>query len=182
MSSGSSTGYSITASSLALSALDYRGQLPATDGSFWDTLRFSNWLQNGQPTGAEGNSTTAMGTYTLTVSRTTLTKSRGECPLRMAATSCPRPSELPPSGGQIFEGRSCAGAFPQRRLRGFGWFPDLPGPIPAQGSLADEALSYSSTLIVLASHSRSTTMLRGRLGHPGRPCRTGRRRGSGHRE
>ncbi len=31
--------------------------------SFYDTLRFSNWLHNGQPTGAQGPSTTEDGAY-----------------------------------------------------------------------------------------------------------------------
>ena len=34
--------------------------------TFWDTLRFANWLDNGQPKGAEGPGTTETGTYTLT--------------------------------------------------------------------------------------------------------------------
>ncbi len=43
-----------------------RDNFPVTDVTFWDTLRFANWLQNGQPTGSQGNSTTETGTYTLT--------------------------------------------------------------------------------------------------------------------
>jgi formylglycine-generating enzyme required for sulfatase activity len=34
--------------------------------SFYDALRFTNWLHNGQPTGAQGNSTTEDGAYTIT--------------------------------------------------------------------------------------------------------------------
>jgi hypothetical protein len=33
--------------------------------SFWDAARFINWLQNGQPTGVQGSSTTEDGAYTL---------------------------------------------------------------------------------------------------------------------
>lgn len=33
--------------------------------SFWDAARFVNWLENGQPTGAQSASTTEDGTYTL---------------------------------------------------------------------------------------------------------------------
>jgi formylglycine-generating enzyme required for sulfatase activity len=33
--------------------------------SWGDAARFCNWLQNGQPTGSEGNGTTEMGSYTL---------------------------------------------------------------------------------------------------------------------
>ena len=43
-----------------------RGNYPVTDVTFWDTTRFANWLDNGQPTGAEGPGTTETGTYTLT--------------------------------------------------------------------------------------------------------------------
>jgi formylglycine-generating enzyme required for sulfatase activity len=43
-----------------------RGNYPVTDVTFWDATRFANWLDNGQPTGAEGAGTTETGTYTLT--------------------------------------------------------------------------------------------------------------------
>ncbi len=33
---------------------------------FYDSLRFANWLHNGQPTGAQDNSTTEDGAYTIT--------------------------------------------------------------------------------------------------------------------
>ena len=33
--------------------------------SYWDTCRFTNWLHNGQPTGAQGVGTTETGAYTL---------------------------------------------------------------------------------------------------------------------
>ena len=33
--------------------------------SYWDACRFSNWLNNGQPTGAQGLSTTEDGSYYL---------------------------------------------------------------------------------------------------------------------
>jgi formylglycine-generating enzyme required for sulfatase activity len=36
--------------------------------SFWDALRFANWLHNGQPAGAQDNTTTEDGAYTLTPS------------------------------------------------------------------------------------------------------------------
>jgi len=39
---------------------------PVTYVSFWDAARFSNWLQNGQPTGAQSALTTEDGAYTLT--------------------------------------------------------------------------------------------------------------------
>jgi formylglycine-generating enzyme required for sulfatase activity len=39
---------------------------PVNFVSFWDSLRFANWLENGQPTGAQGNATTEDGAYTIT--------------------------------------------------------------------------------------------------------------------
>jgi formylglycine-generating enzyme len=38
---------------------------PVNYVSHWDSCRFSNWLNNGQPTGAQGAGTTERGTYTL---------------------------------------------------------------------------------------------------------------------
>jgi formylglycine-generating enzyme len=43
-----------------------RGNFPMTEVTYWDTVRFANWLDNGQPKGAEGAGTTETGTYTLT--------------------------------------------------------------------------------------------------------------------
>jgi hypothetical protein len=39
---------------------------PVNFVSFYDSLRFANWLENGQPTGAQGNATTEDGAYTIT--------------------------------------------------------------------------------------------------------------------
>ncbi|MGA2033361.1 MAG: SUMF1/EgtB/PvdO family nonheme iron enzyme [Thermoguttaceae bacterium] len=41
------------------------GNFPVNYVSWGDAARFSNWLQNGQPNGLEGNGTTETGTYTL---------------------------------------------------------------------------------------------------------------------
>jgi formylglycine-generating enzyme len=40
--------------------------LPVNFVSFWNAARFVNWLQNGQPVGAEGPTTTEDGSYTIT--------------------------------------------------------------------------------------------------------------------
>ena len=40
---------------------------PVVYVSFWDALRFANWLHNGQPTGAQDATTTEDGAYTITV-------------------------------------------------------------------------------------------------------------------
>jgi formylglycine-generating enzyme required for sulfatase activity len=57
-----------------------RGNYPVTDVTFWDATRFANWLDNGQPTGAEGAGTTETGTYTLTstgIANNTVTRNPG---------------------------------------------------------------------------------------------------------
>ena len=43
-----------------------RGDRPVNYVSWYDTLRFANWLTNGQPSGPQANGTTEMGSYTLT--------------------------------------------------------------------------------------------------------------------
>ena len=42
-----------------------RGERPVNWVSFYDALRFANWLHNNQPTGAQGPGTTEGGAYTL---------------------------------------------------------------------------------------------------------------------
>jgi formylglycine-generating enzyme len=39
------------------------GNRPITYVSWWDSARFSNWMANGQPTGAQGSTTTENGAY-----------------------------------------------------------------------------------------------------------------------
>jgi formylglycine-generating enzyme len=41
------------------------GNVPVFDVSWGDAARFCNWLQNGQPTGAQGSGTTETGAYSL---------------------------------------------------------------------------------------------------------------------
>jgi len=45
--------------------------VPVFDETWGDAARFSNWLQNGQPTGAQGPGTTETGAYTLNGATTT---------------------------------------------------------------------------------------------------------------
>jgi formylglycine-generating enzyme required for sulfatase activity len=71
--SDSSGGYSYSVSA-------GRGNYPVTDVTFWDATRFANWLDNGQPTGPEGNGTTETGTYALTstaIANNTVTRNAG---------------------------------------------------------------------------------------------------------
>lgn len=48
------------------SAFAARAYWPVNFVSFWDAVRFANWMHNGQPTGAQDASTTEDGAYTLT--------------------------------------------------------------------------------------------------------------------
>ncbi len=57
--SGSSGSYSY-------STIAGRSDMPVVLVSFYSALRFANWLHNGQPTGAQGGTTTEDGAYTLT--------------------------------------------------------------------------------------------------------------------
>ena len=47
--------------------------MPVTCVTWGDAARFCNWLQNGQPTGAEGNGTTETGANTLSGDTNNLT-------------------------------------------------------------------------------------------------------------
>ena len=59
--SGTSGGYSYS----AINNGGPSGNRPITYVSWFDAARFANWMQNGQPTGAQGNGTTETGAYTL---------------------------------------------------------------------------------------------------------------------
>jgi formylglycine-generating enzyme required for sulfatase activity len=53
---------------------------PVAYVTFWDALRFANWLYNGQPTGAQGPTTTEDGAYTITaaaISTNTISRNSG---------------------------------------------------------------------------------------------------------
>jgi formylglycine-generating enzyme required for sulfatase activity len=52
------------------------GNYPVNCVSWGDAARFCNWLQNGQPTGAEGSGTTETGTYTLNGDTVLMTATR----------------------------------------------------------------------------------------------------------
>jgi formylglycine-generating enzyme required for sulfatase activity len=43
-----------------------REEMPVNYVTFWDALRFANWLHNGQPTGVQDGTTTEDGAYTIT--------------------------------------------------------------------------------------------------------------------
>ena len=57
------------------------GNKPVNYMNYFDTLRFANWLHNGQPTGAQNDSTTEDGAYTLggvtTPSNETISRNAG---------------------------------------------------------------------------------------------------------
>ena len=52
--------------SYSYSAIPGREDKPVNWVSFYNALRFANWLHHHQPTGAQGNSTTEDGAYTIT--------------------------------------------------------------------------------------------------------------------
>jgi formylglycine-generating enzyme required for sulfatase activity len=58
---GNSGSYSYSVVGTAPNA----NNIPVSYIDYGDAARFCNWLQNGQPTGAEGNGTTETGAYTL---------------------------------------------------------------------------------------------------------------------
>lgn len=53
--------------SYAYNAIAERENMPVNWVSFYDAVRFVNWLQNGQPTGVQDVFTTESGAYTLTL-------------------------------------------------------------------------------------------------------------------
>ena len=68
MSAGLGGGISRSGSSGAYSyaPIEGRGGMPVTYVSFWDAMRFANWLHNGQGAGAQDSTTTEAGAYTVT--------------------------------------------------------------------------------------------------------------------
>ena len=52
--------------SYTYSAIAGREDMPVNYVGFYDAARFANWLQNGQPTGVQDNTTTEDGAYTIT--------------------------------------------------------------------------------------------------------------------
>ncbi|MFQ5699984.1 MAG: SUMF1/EgtB/PvdO family nonheme iron enzyme [Myxococcota bacterium] len=66
--------------SFTYSTITGREAKPVASVSFFDTLRFSNWLQNGQPTGVQDNTTTEDGAYTITalgIANNSITRNSG---------------------------------------------------------------------------------------------------------
>jgi formylglycine-generating enzyme len=57
-------------------ATSKNGNFPVNYVSWGDAARFCNWLQHGQPSGAEGNGTTETGAYTLNGATANLTQTR----------------------------------------------------------------------------------------------------------
>ena len=53
------------------------GNRPVTYVSWYDSARFVNWLQNGQPTGAQAAGTTETGAYTLTANTGLIARNAG---------------------------------------------------------------------------------------------------------
>jgi hypothetical protein len=121
-----------------------RDNFPVTDVSFWDTLRFANWLQNGQPTGSEGDSTTETGTYTLTptaIANNTVTRNaslpppaRGRWPAKTSGTRpliTTRPAAIRCTPSGLTQSR------PRRPTTTTQWAIQRPsGPMPTRATTA----------------------------------------------
>jgi len=66
--------------SFSYSPIAARRNMPVNYVSFHDSLRFSNWLQNGQPTGVQSSATTEDGAYTITgagIANNSITRNAG---------------------------------------------------------------------------------------------------------
>ena len=55
-----------SAGSYTYSAIPGRENMPVNFATFYDALRFTNWLNNGQPVGPQSNATTEDGAYMIT--------------------------------------------------------------------------------------------------------------------
>jgi formylglycine-generating enzyme required for sulfatase activity len=55
-----------SAGSYSYSVVSGRAAMPVTYVTFYDSIRFANWMNNGQPVGAQGAATTEGGAYTIT--------------------------------------------------------------------------------------------------------------------
>lgn len=76
-----------SAGSYTYATVSGRANNPVNWVSFWDATRFANWLNNGQPSGIQDNSTTENGTYTLTPSGITANTITRNSAWRWAVTS-----------------------------------------------------------------------------------------------
>ena len=63
--------------SYTYSAIAGREDMPVNYVSFYDSLRFANWLSNGQPTGAQDSTTTEDGSYTFSGATTVGARNSG---------------------------------------------------------------------------------------------------------
>ncbi len=65
---------SSTSGSHTYSTIPGRGNMPANYVSWYDTLRFANWMHNGQPIGAQDTSTTEDGAYEMSLGSSVVRK------------------------------------------------------------------------------------------------------------
>ncbi|MCP4246446.1 MAG: formylglycine-generating enzyme family protein [bacterium] len=64
-----------SAGSYTYSPIGGRGNMPVNFVGWYDTLRFANWMHNGQPTGAQDPSTTEDGAYDMSLGSDVVRKS-----------------------------------------------------------------------------------------------------------
>jgi hypothetical protein len=80
MATGSGIQRGGSSGSYTYTAVAGRESRPVSFVSFWDALRFANWLHNGKPTGPQGPTTTEDGAYTITaggISDNSITRNTG---------------------------------------------------------------------------------------------------------
>jgi len=66
-----------TSGNYTYSAIAGRENMPVNFVSWYDSLRFANWLHNGQPTGAQDSTTTEDGAYTFSSATSVGTRNAG---------------------------------------------------------------------------------------------------------
>jgi len=104
-----------------------RGNNPVIFVSFYDALRYANWLHNGRPNGAQGNATTESGAYTITpsgVSNNTIDRNPGALWFLPSENEWFKAAYYDPDTQNYFE-------YPQQN---YTWGPHEPPPGGAQSS------------------------------------------------
>jgi formylglycine-generating enzyme required for sulfatase activity len=92
--------------SYAYSAAAGRESMPVTYVSFYDALRFANWMHNGQPGGAQGSATTEDGSYTITaggISANSIGRNAGASIVLTSEDEWYKAAYYDPSGGAFFD-------------------------------------------------------------------------------
>ncbi|MBW2422240.1 MAG: SUMF1/EgtB/PvdO family nonheme iron enzyme [Deltaproteobacteria bacterium] len=89
--------------SYSYSTIAGRANMPVNLVSLYDSLRFVNWLENGQPTGAQDHTTTEDGAYTFVGSTTVGEFNRGSLIFLPTEDEWYKAAYYDPSSGVYFE-------------------------------------------------------------------------------